>query len=290
MSTYTLPPFSSAALARIKARYAKTKPRYVSYTFSVPSGTRGRPRHVTFSSYLEAAAGLGLQPHTVNALAGGNQKRAANGVRFVSRVRKVRPTNVALNERGLGKVPVTLQHIESGRKLSAASITAFCRKAGFKGGTPHFHITPILKGERLSYKGWGRPDVLNQRLKLKDAYGNTYEPSVAELILNRVGAFTIRRLQAGQQVGAIAPATVDTSHTVPPNPTKVTRYRFHMGEGAGRGNPTVVADTIKGAATRLGISPARAGYLVHGLAGSVKGATFLGAETTQRRVLELAAV
>lgn len=81
-----LSPFTPEARARIKARRSVSgggKPGQVTYTFARPTGGRGRPRHVSFTSRETAARVLGVNPSTIHNLVYGCQKATRTGVTFV---------------------------------------------------------------------------------------------------------------------------------------------------------------------------------------------------------------
>lgn len=253
------------------------------YTFAQRTGRKGRPKHHSFSSLPAAALALGVALHVVAQLRSGVSKRSRQGWGFVSAVKTSRATNASCHQRGSGPLPVTLQHLETGRTVSAPSIAAFCRKAKVKGVNARYHLTPVLQGHRLSYKGWGVPAVLNAELPLKDVFGNETTATVAQWT-KTLSITSLNRLRAGQPAGAIAPLTHDFGPILGLKPYRVKAYRFRKADGS-RGRPEIVGETLAECAAKLGISTAGAYTLAHGLSPRVKGATFIRAETEARRLV-----
>lgn len=177
------------------------------------------------------------------------------------------------------KRSVRLQHIKTGRVISAPSIAAFCRRARLK-GNDRLHITPVLNGERLLHKGWALPRVLNSRLSLKDVFGNEVTRSIREL-KTQFGTMTIRRLLAGFPVGKVAPAVHDYGDILKPKPYTLKEYVFRV--PGKRGRPRLIrAETYKQAGRKLGIDKQSAFNLSHGYSHNVDGITFERAETVRR--------
>ena len=70
---------------------------------------------------------------------------------------------------------VKLLNYKTGKIISTKSIVSFCKRAHlFKNAK--YHITPILSGSRLHYKGWCLPrnKFLRASIVICDVYGNEY--------------------------------------------------------------------------------------------------------------------
>ena len=48
-------------------------------------------------------------------------------------------------------------NVRTGKMSSARSIVHFCKRHTDLGGNAKYHLTPVLKHERLHYKGWMLP-------------------------------------------------------------------------------------------------------------------------------------
>lgn len=170
---------------------------------------------------------------------------------------------------------VMLQHIRTGRIISAPSVAAFCRNARL-GRNARFHFDNVLKGKRLEHRGWGLPATLNHQLQLKDVFGNTMEGSVSQL-RRRFSSTSLRRFMAGRQVGAIAPADHDFSHALPSKTYRVKSYRFRDAHGS-----LIQGNQLKDVAARTGSGIGDLSMVARGLKPAVNGVTFVGAKTEPR--------
>lgn len=92
----------------------------------------------------------------------------------------------------------TLEHSKTGKVIKADSIVQFCEQAKLDGNA-RYHITPVLNGDRTTYKGWCLPDFLNQSLNLKDIYGNQYEMTVRDWVRKHGSPGSAHRLLAGRK-------------------------------------------------------------------------------------------
>ncbi len=193
------------------------------------------------------------------------------------------PTRIQITSRGtLRRRKITVQHLATGRLLTAPSVTALARRLKW-GPNGRFHFDNVLKGNRLVHRGWGVPTLLNQRLTLKDVFGNRYEASIGELAV-KLGAGPTNRLRRQGSTGALVEVSKDLSHVLAPKSYRVEGYLFHAARG--RGSPLVRLTKLGDASERLGISQNAAWRLCHGYAQSIRGVTFLKAYTTQRRATE----
>jgi hypothetical protein len=195
------------------------------------------------------------------------------------------PTGITITPKGtLRARRITVQHVATGRILTAPSVTSLARRLKWGPNGP-YHFDNVLKGHRLSHRGWGVPTLLNQRLDLKDVFGNRYSASIAEII-KKVGAASANKLRRTGAVGALMLADRDLSNVLVPKTYRVEGYVFRAGYVRGRGSPLVKLTKLEEAPDKLGISAGAACALVHGLRPSVRGVTFVRAHTAQRRATE----
>lgn len=176
-----------------------------------------------------------------------------------------------------------LKNLYSGRLINASSITEFCRKAGFVGSNSKYHITPVLDGKRMSYKGWFVPSTLDKPLALKDVFGNYYDTNIQEILRRKkLSSIAIKRLVNGRTFRGICSADKDTSHIIPPRAFKVDSYVFqdHTGE-------IFQGNTLQEVADCAGIHLQGAYNLVHGIQDQVKGVFLKCVKTHQRQSLSL---
>ncbi len=195
------------------------------------------------------------------------------------------PTNIQITPRGtLRARKITVQHLATGRILTAPSVTALARRLKWGPNGP-YHFDNVLKGNRLVHRGWGVPTLLNQRLALKNVFGNRYDASIGELTA-KLGARRTNKLRRQGSTGALVEVSKDLSHVLAPKSYRVEGYLFHRSGYSGSGTPLVRLDQLSEAPERLGISYHSAWQLSRGLAQSIRGVTFLKAYTAQRRATE----
>lgn len=130
--------------------------------------------------------------------------------------------------------PLTLEHAQTGRVISAPGITTFCRLANLT-GSAQFHITPILDGKRVHHKGWYLPSFLDQQLNLRDIYGNLYSMTVREWIRDhkRSGQTANRLLTGGKKSiveGRVMLASTVINSPIAPNPIRTTEVKLTDGK------------------------------------------------------------
>lgn len=161
-----------------------------------------------------------------------------------------------LRRRGRKGRPIVMQHIRTGRIISAPSIAEFCRKARLNRNA-RFHFDNVLKGHRLSHLGWGLPTTLNEQLHLKDPYGNRISGTVAQLS-RKLSTTALNRLRNGGVIQGIAPAHLTFGGIAPLRPL-VQGYTIRHGQR------TITVDTLKQVGNLMGKSIGPAFKLVHGL-------------------------
>jgi hypothetical protein len=176
-----------------------------------------------------------------------------------------------------------LQHIETGRVINVRSIAAFCRKARL-GGNARYHITPVLDGKRLSYKGWYLPATLRRTLDLRDSYGNVYRGVTLRdwVVKHRKSPGSARRLLSGarETVGGV---------TLLSNPkaTDLTRRAMTVTKVVlARGKHRVEADSVMEAAAKLGTTGASPIYdMVYGIRSHYRGYRLVRVKTRRHAAL-----
>ncbi len=170
---------------------------------------------------------------------------------------------------------VIMQHIRTGRIISAPSIAAFVRRARL-GRYAQFQFDPVFKGEKLSLHGWGLPHVLNRHLSFKDVFGNRYEGTVCEL-RKRLSSRVIKCLLRDQPIASLAPADYDYGAVLPVKTHVATEYAVKHKGRVYRGA------TLKAVGRQAGISHVAVWALTHGQRSVVKGVRFHSVKTRQRR-------
>lgn len=165
------------------------------------------------------------------------------------------------------KRPCTLQHVGTGRKISADSITAFCEQAGLS-NVSRYHITPVLDGKRPHHKGWFLPKTLTKQLDLRDIYGNAYRVSVQEWVTKHgYSAAAALRLLSGerQRFKQLLTATAEDSAHLRPRGIKVTSVTLR------KGARTVTAPSLPAAAVALGYNKTALYPVAYGLRDTLDG-------------------
>lgn len=189
--------------------------------------------------------------------------------------------------KGEGLRRCVLQHITSGRIIRASSIVAFCRKARLTGNA-RFHITPILDGQRLSYKDWFLPSTLATKLNLRDVYGNVYKGVTIREWVKKHGlsAHMATKLLRGDKTraasGRLALASTEDTGFIKPRSTIVTGVTLR------KGGHIIKADSLPSAAARLGLYPSSLYPLAYGVTDTVAGYKLTHVKTEQRMVLKRA--
>lgn len=127
---------------------------------------------------------------------------------------------------------VSLYNMLTKESISCFSTKKFCELAGLNGHNDWIHIYPVLKGERLHHKGWCKFETAKQKLELKDKFGNEYSTTFEELIHKYgVKGFQVAKIIKGRIVcGGVHLKDAKVKY-VPPNPIKVTKYKFRTPKG-----------------------------------------------------------
>jgi hypothetical protein len=181
--------------------------------------------------------------------------------------------------------PCHLVHIE-GRSIRAKSIAEFCDKAGLKETHNRLHVSPVLNGERTSFKGWYRPEFLARKVELRDVYGNVTTHAVRDLIRNnRMKVTTIRRLLDGSKKSGldsrIMLADTPVNAIMSPRPVRITKVKLTDGRKVYTGT------SIPDAARKAGITNLAGLYsIAYGFRDDLNGMTIKDIELERRQVLE----
>lgn len=150
---------------------------------------------------------------------------------------------------------VTFQHLRTGRIITAPSVAAFARRARL-GLYGKYQYDNVLKGYRLHVRGWGLPERLNQRVAVKDVWGNRWEGSVEDLRCH-VSATAANRLARGEAIGNLLPADLPVPATMGKRPLYATHYALRKGRRIYRGA------TLRGVGKQVGLSVCTVWMLVH---------------------------
>lgn len=202
---------------------------------------------------------------------------------FVRKGKRLRFTRKTKDWRRIVKTrPCVLEHAMTGRVVKAPSIVAFCAKARLKHSK--YHITPILDGERVTHKGWYRPDFLDGKLALKDIYGNAYQMTVREWIRRGQSGVQAYRLLSGKtrsEVGSrIMLASTEVTSPLRPRDCHTVQVKLTDGKRVFTGT------SIHGAAQAAGHSQAGALYQVaYGFRDEARGLRVKSVKMAKKRVL-----
>lgn len=181
--------------------------------------------------------------------------------------------------------PVRLQHLETGRVITAKSIAAFVRRhLPETWEEARYHITPVLDGQRSSHKGWFLPETLAHRVSLRDVYGNTTSLTIREAFKKHgLSARGLVCLLSGKTRatfgGRLILAENATKAFVQPKATKVTRVQLTDGRR------TVTAPSLNQAALKAGISVPGVYQAAYGLRAEIDGFRIADVTVEQKRVL-----
>lgn len=170
---------------------------------------------------------------------------------------------------------VTLQHLRTGRVITAPSVAAFARRARL-GPYGQYQYDNVLKGYRLHVRGWGLPERLNQRVAVKDVWGNRWEGTVEDLRC-RLSATAANRLASGKASGNVLPAHLPVPSDMGKRPVRAVRYtivKFGL---------RYSGETLKATGKQIGLSPTSVWMLVHGRVQRTRCGATLGHVKWQRR-------
>ena len=161
-----------------------------------------------------------------------------------------------------------LVHLRTGREINVRSITAFCQKARLKGNA-HLHISPILDGKRLQYRGWVDPKRVNEKVSLTDVYGNQYKPvKVLDLIKQHgLKAGGLKRILSGKLLGTrrLSLAANPVEGELKPRDWRVTEYVFRERDLKRGGTPRVFrGPVLKDLAAQIGVDSSNLYPLLYG--------------------------
>lgn len=182
--------------------------------------------------------------------------------------------------------PCVLQNVISGRIVKAPSITEFCRKARLYKNAK-YHITPVLAGQRPSYKGWFLPKTLDRRLNLRDVYGNVYKDISIRQWIKKHGmtAVSAIKLLDGRiertSLGRLTLASVKETGFLKPRATQI------VGVTLRKGRWTVKANSLPQAAARLCYAPTAFYPLLYGTKDQVNGYSLTNVKLKRRQVLNI---
>ncbi len=185
----------------------------------------------------------------------------------------------------MGRVTV-LEHAETGRVVKAPTILAFCEKAGLV-GCSGVHITPILNGDRPSYKGWYRPDFLDQAFNLKDVYGNEVNTTVRDYIrkVGRKGAGQANRLLTGRKRTMmdcqVMLADTPVKQFIQPRSVKITNVELTDGKRVFRGA------NLSEVARQAGVNSSNLYHLAYGFREQAYGLRVKSITTEKRQALSV---
>lgn len=179
---------------------------------------------------------------------------------------------------------VSLEHI-NGRKLSAPSIVIFCERAKLKGNA-RYHITPVLDGDRPSYKGWYVPGYLSRAIEVRDVYGNLSTVTVRDLLTKHgLKQTSVSRLLSGERRAVmgdrlmLAETKVDT--TLAPRAIQTTKVKLTDGKRVFTGR------TIGEAARMAGVQPQQGLYATaYGFRDEYNGLSIKEIEIERKSVLK----
>lgn len=180
------------------------------------------------------------------------------------------------------KRPCRLTHID-GRTISASSIADFCDKVGLS-TVDRLHVSPVLDGQRMSFKGWYLPETLMRKVSLRDIYGNVMTHTIRALIQeDKIKPSSIRRLLAGDTKSVrnhrVMLADTPIKAKIAPNSLRITKVKLKDG------NRIYTGTSIPEVARKAGIGNLPALYsIAYGFRDDYHGTTFKEIEVERRRV------
>lgn len=180
-----------------------------------------------------------------------------------------------------------LENIDTGKIVTTHSISDFCRESGLAKLNPNarYHITPILDGDRPSYKGWFLPETLKKVIKLRDLYDNVYEMTVKEWIQKHGTAGSALKLLTGTKKfisnNRLTLASSPIDRFLQPRTHKIT------GVTLVKGNRIVRGKSMCEVAEKLGVAPVTVYEAGYGFRDNVEGFKIDGIEQERKKVLSV---
>lgn len=179
--------------------------------------------------------------------------------------------------------PVTLQHAETGQIVNCPSIVAFCAEHVPNASTSdRYHVTPVLDGDRPSFKGWYLPETLAQVVKLRDIYGNVTSHTVRELLTTHgLPSTTVFHLLSGRKrsVNNLMLAETPVGTDLRPKQTKITEVTLIKGRRVVKGS------SLPDAARKAGLATAGLYSAAYGFKESVSGFKVAEVKTERKRII-----
>lgn len=178
-----------------------------------------------------------------------------------------------------------LINLQTKEVVKAKSAADFCRITGMDDYRDVIHVYPILRGERLHFRGWATLDTFKKHLSLKDIYGNEYKGRIGELLFDYgIPANRIWALMTGKRKVFQGLSLSDTEYNfIPPNPYKILEYQFITPN-----NKVICGDSYRKVANKVNnaVSYHSLNELLRGKTTSVKGYKFLGAKLIKKTILD----
>lgn len=206
-------------------------------------------------------------------------------IRKATRSKSTKTTNLVKEwKRPVSVRPCALEHL-NGRIIRASSIAEFCRKANLRNPSDKFHVTPVLDGDRPSFKGWHLIGVLSRKLEVKDVYGNLTKVTVRELIGRyKVKMGSVMSLLDGRKKSIlnnrVMLASTEIHSPLTPKNYQTTQVKLTDGKRVYSGK------TICEAARNAGMTAVASIYPVaYGFRDSFRGLTVKSVEVEKKRVL-----
>lgn len=182
--------------------------------------------------------------------------------------------------------PVRLQNIDTGQISRAGSIIKFCDKyLGGKNKEDRFHVTPVLNGDRPSFKRWFLPETLARKVELRDIYGNVSIISFRDGVKKHgIPPSTLISLLNGRKRAMLSNrvmlAETPVDSKIKPRNYKITRIQIE------KGNKTVTGKSVYEVARKAGIKNVNGVYSTgYGFRDNVNGFRVADVTIEQRRVL-----
>lgn len=252
---------NAARLLRKQCRLSKRQPTFVIMRYGDPRQWRGLPK----------ASDPRSRKRTIKAPAKVWGQRPTKDWRKIVNGRAVR-----------------LQHIDSATPVEYATIVEFCARH-LPGKSDPYHVTPVLNGERPSFKGWYLPETLVREVQMRDVYGNLVSFKVRDAkqygLTPRTVCSMLRGKRDGAKQGRIALAdTVPARGLLPiskrPKITSVTLVK---------GKRVVTASSLPKVAIKAGIQTSIASVyaMAYGLRDEVRGFRLKAIKTEPRRVFSV---